>query len=120
MNTSGDQSNTSKAEHSENLHPYQPLAAILLVSMLVFAGVLLYPSKVSEQFNFPSLSLWQADSETSLLPESSGQQSDPEPVNSSSFMADEQVNLAQLLLELAKSKNTHSSNAYSKPMGRGA
>ncbi|WDE10790.1 hypothetical protein [Thalassomonas haliotis] len=117
MNTSDNQ---SKADDSENFFLYQPLVAILLISTLVFASVLFYPSEISEQFNFPSLSLWQDNSEASLLAKPSGEQLTKDKLESPSFMTSEQVNLGQLLLEMANRKSSSSSTTYNQPMGQGA
>ncbi|WP_281560206.1 hypothetical protein [Thalassomonas sp. RHCl1] len=120
MDKTDDQSKKSRANLSEKFSPYQSLMAILLISMLVFASVLLYPSKISEQFNFPSLSLWQYNSETSLLPKPSGEKVAKDKLEPSSFMTSEQVNLGQLLLELANAKNSGTSTSYNQAMGQGA
>lgn len=120
MNTADNPSNKSGANHSESLFSYQSLVAILLISILVFASVLFYPSKISEQFNFPSLSLWQSNKDTSLSLKPSGEKLGKDKFDSPSFMTSEQVNLGQLLLELANGKNSVSSPSYSQPMGPGA
>ncbi|WDE04310.1 hypothetical protein SG34_023670 [Thalassomonas viridans] len=120
MDTDSNLGKKSKAEHSENLHPFQPLIAILLISALVFACVLFYPSKISEQFNFPSISFWHFNHDSSPLTEAAGEKLAKDQLTHSSFVANDQVNLGQLLLELANAKSSSASRSYGKPMGQGA